>query len=95
MDCINFQTGLHIRVTSNVIILVISFYSCSSLPYGMIFILYTYQFCLLLHSLGTSLTMDQFAWTKAEALYYMGILMSVGAVVACVTFAVIKPLCKR
>ena len=50
---------------------------------------------MLLCSLGTSLTMDQFAWTKAEALYYMGILMSVGAVVACVTFVVIKPLCKR
>lgn len=46
-------------------------------------------------SLGTSLTMDQFAWTKAEALYYMGILMSVGAVVACITFVAIGPLCKR
>jgi hypothetical protein len=52
-------------------------------------------FYLLFCSLGTSLTMDQFAWTKAEALYYMGILMSVGAVVACVTFVVIGPLCKR
>lgn len=50
---------------------------------------------VLLETLGTSLTMDQFAWTKAEALYYMGILMSVGAVVACVTFVVINPLCKR
>lgn len=50
---------------------------------------------VLLETLGTSLTMDQFAWTKAEALYYMGILMSVGAVVACVTFVVIGPLCKR
>lgn len=39
--------------------------------------------------------MDQFAWTKSEALYYMGILMSVGAVVACVTFVAIAPLCKR
>lgn len=39
--------------------------------------------------------MDQFAWTKADALYYMGILMSVGAVVACVAFVVIGPLCKR
>lgn len=39
--------------------------------------------------------MDQFAWTKSEALYYMGLLMSVGAVVACVTFVGIAPLCKR
>lgn len=39
--------------------------------------------------------MDQFAWTKSEALYYMGLLMSVGAVVACITFVTIAPLCKR
>lgn len=38
--------------------------------------------------------MDQFAWTKSEALYYMGVLMSVGAVVACVTFVGINPLCR-
>lgn len=38
--------------------------------------------------------MDQFAWSKAEALYYMGILMSVGAVIACITFVGINPLCK-
>lgn len=38
--------------------------------------------------------MDQFAWTKSQALYYMGVVMSVGAVVACVTFAAIGPLCK-
>lgn len=39
--------------------------------------------------------MDQFAWSKTEALYYMGILMSVGAIVACITFVAIGPLCKR
>ncbi|KAK9693120.1 Major Facilitator Superfamily [Popillia japonica] len=50
---------------------------------------------MLLETLGTSLTMDQFAWTKAEALYYMGILMSVGAVIACVCFGAINPLSKR
>ncbi|XP_059622358.1 major facilitator superfamily domain-containing protein 8 [Phlebotomus argentipes] len=50
---------------------------------------------VLLETLGTSLTMDQFAWSKMEALSYMGILMSVGAVIACVTFVAINPLCKR
>ncbi|EGI68201.1 Major facilitator superfamily domain-containing protein 8 [Acromyrmex echinatior] len=50
---------------------------------------------VLLETLGTSLTMDQFAWTKKEALYYMGILMSVGAVIACITFTTIGPLCKK
>lgn len=38
--------------------------------------------------------MDQFAWTKSEALHYMGVLMSVGAVIACATFLLINPICK-
>ncbi|XP_046397086.1 major facilitator superfamily domain-containing protein 8 [Ischnura elegans] len=50
---------------------------------------------VLLETLGTSLVMDQFAWSKAEALYYMGLLMSVGAIVACATFLAIGPLCRR
>lgn len=50
---------------------------------------------VLLETLGTSLTMDQFAWSKSETLYYIGILMSVGAVVSCITFVMIEPLCKR
>lgn len=58
-----------------------------------------YKLLLLLFklysSIGTSLTMDQFAWSKSEALYNMGILMSVGAIVACATFLAIAPLCKR
>lgn len=49
---------------------------------------------MLLETLGTSLTMDQFAWSKAEALYYMGIIMSVGAIIAIFTFLLINPLCK-
>ncbi|XP_071449181.1 major facilitator superfamily domain-containing protein 8 isoform X2 [Hetaerina americana] len=49
---------------------------------------------VLLETLGTSLVMDMFAWSKAEALYYMGMLMSVGAIVACATFLAIGPLCK-
>lgn len=39
--------------------------------------------------------MDQFAWTKSEALYYVGILMSVGAFIACIAFCLISPLSKR
>lgn len=49
---------------------------------------------MLLETLGTSLTMDQFAWTKAEALYYMGILMSVGALIAIITFGFTPLLCR-
>lgn len=47
---------------------------------------------VLLETLATSLTMDQFAWSKKQALEYMGLLMSAGAIVACVTFALIGPL---
>lgn len=46
-------------------------------------------------TLGSSLTMDQFAWTKSQALYYVGILMSVGAFIACIGFCLISPLSKR
>ncbi|XP_057335701.1 major facilitator superfamily domain-containing protein 8 isoform X1 [Microplitis mediator] len=58
------------------------------------FIILVFNF-VLLETLGTPLTMDQFAWTKKESLYYMGIVMSVGAVIACVVFVIIEPLCKR
>lgn len=55
--------------------------------------------CYILHPfiyrLGTSLTMDQFAWSKTESLYYMGLLMSIGAIMSCITFVMIEPLCKR
>lgn len=49
---------------------------------------------VLLETLATSLTMDQFAWNKKQALEYMGALMSAGAIVACVVFALITPLTK-
>lgn len=49
---------------------------------------------MLLETLGTPVTMDQFAWTKADSLKYMGILMSVGAILAIATFAALAPLSK-
>uniref|UniRef100_A0A182PKB7 Major facilitator superfamily (MFS) profile domain-containing protein n=1 Tax=Anopheles epiroticus TaxID=199890 RepID=A0A182PKB7_9DIPT len=45
--------------------------------------------------LATPLTMDMFAWTKAEALYYMAWIMAVGAILASAMFLMIDPLCKR
>lgn len=50
---------------------------------------------VFLETLATPLTMDMFAWTKAEALRYMAWVMAVGAVVACLTFVLIEPLCKK
>ncbi|KAG6440887.1 hypothetical protein O3G_MSEX001456 [Manduca sexta] len=49
---------------------------------------------VLLETLATPLTMDQFAWSKKQALEYMGALMSAGGVVACATFALISTLTK-
>lgn len=49
---------------------------------------------MLLETLGTPVTMDQFGWSKAESLKYMGVLMSVGAILAIATFAGITPLSK-
>lgn len=47
---------------------------------------------VLLETLATPLTVDQFAWSKRQALQNMGALMSAGAVVACAVFALITPL---
>lgn len=49
---------------------------------------------VLLETLGTSLTMDMFAWTDDEALWYMGIMMTTAAIVSLVTFVLIGPMCK-
>lgn len=66
------------------------------LKYKIFFYIIIISFILFFfYRLGTSLTMDQFAWSKTEALYYMGILMSIGAVVSCITFVMIEPLCKK
>ncbi|XP_062129736.1 major facilitator superfamily domain-containing protein 8 isoform X2 [Drosophila sulfurigaster albostrigata] len=49
---------------------------------------------VLLETLGTSLTMDMFAWTNDEALSYMGLCMAVAAIISLVTFVLIEPMCK-
>ncbi|CAK1585791.1 unnamed protein product [Parnassius mnemosyne] len=50
---------------------------------------------VLLETLATTLSMEQFGWGKAQALQYMGALMSAGAVVACLVFAAIPSLTRR
>lgn len=58
------------------------------------FLVFVFNF-VLIETLGSSLTMNQFAWTGKEAMYYVGIMMSVGALIACGVFAMIGPICKR
>lgn len=61
----------------------------------LIFSLFVFVFnFVLLESLGTPLTMDQYAWTKKEALENMAYIMTAGGVIACGTFLAISPLCK-
>ncbi|XP_039443579.1 major facilitator superfamily domain-containing protein 8-like [Culex pipiens pallens] len=66
--------------------------SAWSLIFAFFILVFNFVF---LETLATPLTMDMFAWTKAEALYYMAWVMAVGAFVASVTFVMIAPLCKR
>ncbi|XP_045467057.1 major facilitator superfamily domain-containing protein 8 [Harmonia axyridis] len=50
---------------------------------------------MLLETLATPLTMDQFAWSKSESLKYTGILISVGAVISIITSLAIPHLSKH
>nr|XP_022328337.1 major facilitator superfamily domain-containing protein 8-like isoform X2 [Crassostrea virginica] len=46
-------------------------------------------------TIGTPLTMDMYAWTRAHATLYNGIILAVGGVVAILVFIVIKILSKK
>ncbi|XP_063989056.1 major facilitator superfamily domain-containing protein 8 [Diachasmimorpha longicaudata] len=50
---------------------------------------------VLLETLGTPLILDNFGWSKKDAVSTMGLMMSVGAVFACIAFVLIGPLCRR
>ncbi|XP_030751694.1 major facilitator superfamily domain-containing protein 8 isoform X2 [Sitophilus oryzae] len=50
---------------------------------------------MLLETLGTPLTMDQLGWSKKQSLWYMGMVMSIGALCSIITFASVAPLSKR
>lgn len=49
---------------------------------------------VILESLGTPLTMDQFAFTKQDTLKWNGILVGSGALISCVIFCLLPILCK-
>lgn len=50
---------------------------------------------MIMETLGSSVAMDQFAFTKAQAISFMGIMMSIGAGLSCICFVIIHPLCQR
>jgi len=49
---------------------------------------------VILESLGTPLTMDQFACSKKETLKWNGILVGVGALISCVIFCLLPRICR-
>uniref|UniRef100_A0A1Q3FSD9 Putative transporter/transmembrane protein n=2 Tax=Culex tarsalis TaxID=7177 RepID=A0A1Q3FSD9_CULTA len=46
-------------------------------------------------TLLSPIALDQFNWTNEESLFYLGILMTAGALISCVLFLMLDPLCKR
>lgn len=50
---------------------------------------------VILESLGTPLTIDQFAITKQETLKYNSILVGVGALVSCIIFCLLPRICRK
>lgn len=64
--------------------------------WALIFSLFVFVFnFVLLESIGTPIILDNFAYTKTEALSFMAWVMSGGGLIACGTFVAISPLCKR
>lgn len=64
--------------------------------WALIFSLFMFVFnFVLLESLGTPLTMENFAWSHQDALKNMAYIMGVGGIVATVMFVAISPLCKK
>lgn len=65
------------------------------LTYSLIFSYFIVAFNLvILESLGTPLSMDQFAFTKKETLKWNGILVGIGAAISCVIFCLLPKICK-
>lgn len=65
------------------------------LTWSLIFSYFIVAFNLvILESLGTPLTMDQFAFTKKETLKWNGILVGIGAGISCVIFCLLPRICK-
>ncbi|XP_048740690.2 major facilitator superfamily domain-containing protein 8-like isoform X2 [Ostrea edulis] len=62
--------------------------SCNVIFFVVLFIFAVFE------TIGTPLTMDMYAWTRAHATLYVGVILAVGGVVAILVFIVIKILSK-
>ena len=65
------------------------------ITYSLIFSYFIVAFNLvILESLGTPLTMDQFAFTKKETVFWNSILVGIGALISCIIFCLLPKICK-
>ncbi|KAL1491732.1 hypothetical protein ABEB36_012286 [Hypothenemus hampei] len=62
--------------------------------YIIMFFVIVFNF-MLMETLGTPLIMDQLGWSKDDALFYMGVLLSVCALCSIVTFPLIPVLSRK
>ncbi|XP_055620047.1 major facilitator superfamily domain-containing protein 8-like isoform X1 [Toxorhynchites rutilus septentrionalis] len=60
------------------------------MAFALLMFLYTAWQTLL-----SPIALDQFNWTNEESLFYLGILMTAGALISCVLFLLLDFLCKR
>lgn len=63
--------------------------------FSLIFSYFIVTFNLvILESLGTPLTMDQFAFSREDTLKWNGILVGIGALISCIIFCLLPKVCK-
>lgn len=48
-----------------------------------------------IQTLLSPIALDQFGWSNEDSLFYLGILMTVGALISCILFLLLDPWCKR
>nr|XP_019931028.2 major facilitator superfamily domain-containing protein 8-like isoform X2 [Aedes albopictus] len=48
-----------------------------------------------IQTLLSPIALDQFGWSNEDSLFYLGILMTVGALISCILFLLLDPMCKR
>lgn len=58
-----------------------------------LFMITVFLFCHF--SIATPLTMDMYSWTRKEAVFYNGIILSVIGIESVIVFMVVKTLAKK
>ncbi|XP_058458936.1 major facilitator superfamily domain-containing protein 8-like isoform X3 [Malaya genurostris] len=70
----------------------LQYFSITLMIVGFSVLMFVY---VAFQTLLSPIALDQFGWTNEESLFYLGILMTAGALISCILFLVLDPLCKR